>query len=431
MAQIRIPCLVPRTNKAGIVSWYWQPSATLAKAGWKPLALGKNSDAAFQAANARNREVEIWKAGGAKPRDVKQKVLSGTFGALIERYRKEVVYGIDEATGRRRIRDSTAGTYEIALKRLDAWAGKHPVGFITPARVTALRNSNARPIEKGGIGHSATFNMLKILRQIFAYAERHDIIAKGSNPAKAFDLGAPPPRSQVWEADDEAAFIAAAYDLGMPSMALAIELALYSAQREADLILFTESQIEDLEIHNDAVRRHFVGKDGKVRGWILNQIKTSDEHKNTVVRMEIPLEPKIRAKVEAAIRTNRARDRAAEPKRLLTYVLVDDLNGGRPWRKRDFCQAYRDVINHAIKATGRTNMADLVWHDLRRTRVVRLRRRGMTPAEIASITGHSPQSIHMMLKVYGPVDPTITAAAIASTLVEPTPAKPRNNRSRR
>lgn len=40
MAQIRIPCLVGKTNKAGITSWYWQPSATLARAGWKPISLG-------------------------------------------------------------------------------------------------------------------------------------------------------------------------------------------------------------------------------------------------------------------------------------------------------------------------------------------------------------------------------------------------------
>jgi hypothetical protein len=38
MAQIRIPCLVGKINKAGITSWYWQPSATLAKAGWKAIA---------------------------------------------------------------------------------------------------------------------------------------------------------------------------------------------------------------------------------------------------------------------------------------------------------------------------------------------------------------------------------------------------------
>jgi hypothetical protein len=73
----------------------------------------------------------------------------------------------------------------------------------------------------------------------------------------------------------------------------------------------------------------------------------------------------------------------------------------------------------AVKTTGRTRMNDLVWHDLRRTRVVRLRRRGMAKEMIASITGHSLNSIEMMLAVYGPIDPTITANAIVSAMEMP------------
>ncbi|KPH66360.1 hypothetical protein [Novosphingobium sp. ST904] len=52
MAKIRIPLLVGKTNKAGITSWYWQPSKTLADAGWKPISLGKDEGAALAAARA-------------------------------------------------------------------------------------------------------------------------------------------------------------------------------------------------------------------------------------------------------------------------------------------------------------------------------------------------------------------------------------------
>ena len=61
-------------------------------------------------------------------------------------------------------------------------------------------------------------------------------------------------------------------------------------------------------------------------------------------------------------------------------------------------------------------MTGLVWHDLRRTRVVRLRRRGMPKEMIATITGHSPQSLDMMLKVYGPIDRNMTFGALAASL---------------
>lgn len=426
MAQIRIPCLVPKTNKGGITSWYWQPSATLSKAGWKPVTLGKDANAAYAAAQRRNEEVEAWKAGGARPH-IKPKLQTGTVSALVDRYRREVLHGINPATRKPKIKDSTAGIYEIALKRIDAWAGKHPIAYVTPARVRALRDANAKPIDQGGMGHSATFNLLKTLRQLFAFAERCDMIAKGSNPATAFDLGAPVPRAQVWSAEDEAAFIAAAYELNLPSMALAIELALYTAQRTSDLIAFTEPQLQALDIHDELVRNRFAGpadKDGNpgaVKGWCFNQQKTSDEYAQT--EMEIPLEPMLLAKVEAAIRTNRARDRAATPKRLITHVLIDDRTG-LPWKRRAFVSAWTDILDHAATATGRAHMRDLVWHDLRRTRVVRLRRRGMPVAMIASITGHSSQSINMMLKVYGPIDPTMTAAALAGTLPDLVPPPP-------
>lgn len=166
------------------------------------------------------------------------------------------------------------------------------------------------------------------------------------------------------------------------------------------------------------MRVRLVGPDDKVMGWCFSQQKTSDDEQDTP--MEIPLEPTIRKKVEEAIRRNRAADRAATPRRLLTHVLVDDRTG-KPWTRRAFVAAWREVTDHAASATNRPHMTKLVWHDLRRTRVVRLRRRGMHPAMIASITGHSLQSINMMLKVYGPVDPTVTAAAIAGTLPDPTP----------
>lgn len=419
MASIRIPCLVAKKNKDGITSWYWQPSATLARAGWKPLTLGKDEGAAIAAARKRNDEVEAWKLGGAKPNEIKQRVQTGTVAALITRYRREVIQG-KKPDGRDMLRAKTIESYETGLKRLEAWAGQHPLAYVTPARVRALKNATATPQDKGGLGHSAAHSLLKTGRLLFAFAEKIDAIARGSNPFTSFDLGAPPPRRTIWELDDDAAFDAAAYDLNLPSLALARAVGLYSAQREGDLLAFTEAQLQPLILHDPRLHDLFAGDDDKVMGWVLEQLKTSDEYQS--VGLEIPLEVELRARVESQIRTNRARDRAADPKRLITHVVVDDRTG-LPWKKRDFITAWTKVLAHAAEKANRPKMTGLVWHDLRRTRVVRLRRRGMAPAMIASITGHSLASINMMLKVYGPVDPTMTAAAIASTL-EPRAAKP-------
>lgn len=422
MATFRIPCLVGKTNKAGITSWYWQPSATLAKAGWKPLSLGKDEELAIKAARERNALVADWKLGGIKPEEVRQRARAGTLSALIARYRREVIEGKHPSTGKPLLKPGTKGIYETGLKRLEEWAGKYPVAYITPARVRALRDANAKPREAGGLGHSAAFNLLKTGRQVFAFAENIDMIPKGSNPFGKFQFGAPPARKLIWEADDEAAFKAAAIDLGYPSMALALELAIYTAQRAGDLITFTEGQLQSIEIAEANVRNRFAQAGKPVLGWINVQEKTSDDQVD--VQLEIPFEPQLLARVQAAIAHNRARDRSATPRRLLTHVLVDDKTG-KPWTKRWFIRVWRKILDHAAKATGREHMAKLVWHDLRRTRVVRLRRRGMHPAMIAAITGHSPQSINMMLRVYGPVDPTITAAALADSLDPlPAPAEP-------
>ncbi|KPH66361.1 hypothetical protein [Novosphingobium sp. ST904] len=321
------------------------------------------------------------------------------------------------ASGRPLLKPNTVKTYKPALRRLEEWAGKHPVAFVTAARVTALRKAVARPIADGGLGHAGAHHLLKTLRLVMAFAESEDIIPKGSNPATSFGLGAPPSRKVIWTPEDDAAFDAAAYDLGLPSMALARELALFTAQRESDLIAFTEGQLTELEIFDRGTRELLAGEDGKVMGWTFAQEKTSDDDADTW--MEIPIEPKLLVKVNAALRRNRARDRAAEPRRLLSYVIVDEDNDGIPFNERRFIRRWNKVIDHAVKTTGRKSMENLVWHDLRRTRVVRLRRRKMPKEMIASITGHSLAAIEAMLKVYGPVDPTITAAAIASSLDTP------------
>ncbi len=416
MATITYEFLRSFTNKAGVTSYRWEPSKLLVAAGWAPLKLGKDKPKALTDCEARNAAVAAWRAGGAPPiaADITPARQAGTLAALIARYRREWVDGHDPLTGRRRIAASTAKGYATALVRLEEWAGADQLAAITPKRVGELRDTHGRPREAGGLGHAATLALLKQLRQLFAFAESCDLIATGANPATKFKLGAVPARDEVWEADDEGAFIAAAYALGMPSMALAIELAIYTAQREEDLIRWTEHQLAPLNIHEPALVAR-LGTGGIVTGWVMAQGKGGTP-------MGIALEPVILAKVQAAIRTNRARDRAAVPPRLLTYVLVDDATG-RPWTMRAFIKAWHRVIDHAVTATGRAGMQGLVWHDLRRTRVVRMRRRGMHPATIAALTGHALKSIEMMLKVYGPIDPTSTAAAIASMLPElPRPA---------
>ena len=67
-----------------------------------------------------------------------------------------------------------------------------------------------------------------------------------------------PPRAQVWELEDDAAFDAAAHELGFPGMALARELALFTAQRQSDLLAFTEHQLAALDILDSFGQRSLI-----------------------------------------------------------------------------------------------------------------------------------------------------------------------------
>lgn len=417
MAQIHIPCLVGKKNKGGITSWYWQPSATLARAGWKPLTLGKDESAAITTARKRNAEVENWKSGGAKPVEVKKREQTGTFAALLARYEREVIDGRD-AAGNWIIARSTARTYRTSMKRLAAWAGEYPVAYITPQRVKNLRKAMMDP--KTGVGHHAAHQCLKQGRQVFAFAESEDITAKGSNPFANFNLAAPPPRDVIWSPPVREAMIFAAYDQGQPSMALAIMLGFATGQREQDYLAMGQRQYVVIPEHKmqpeDWRTLQAMSPDGVVRGIRLRQHKTK-------AWVEVPVTGLVRWAIEANIATATARG--------ATTVLLDDTRqpteagataatyhgaAGQTRFQRDFAEIREWAIATAT-GEGDTDLADelatIEYRDLRRTCVVYLGELGLDAHLITGITGHDIDETQRILKTYMPRTTARAARAIA------------------
>lgn len=418
MAQIQIPCLVSRTNKAGITSWYWQPSAALAKAGWKAIPLGKSQSAAIDAAQKRNEEIDAWRAGGAAPRDVKKREKAGTFGALLQAYEKNVIDGLDPATKKRRIAASTARTYRTSLRRLRAWAGDFPMAYITKARVKTLRNALLHPTN--GVGHHAAHQCLKLGRQVFAYAESEDMIAPGANPFLNFGLAAPPPREVIWSPDAREAMILAAYECGKPSMALAIMLGFATGQREADLLGLVHRSYVALPQHKmqpeDYRTLAGLASDGVPRGLRVRQNKTK-------AWVEIPVVGLVRWALEANIADARTRG--------TTMVLLDDTRhdpeagqppatytdkAGQTRFQRDFAEVREWAAVYAL-GDGAEELAEelatLQFSDLRRTCVVYLGELGLDAHLIAGVTGHDIDETQRILKTYMPRTTGRAARAIA------------------
>jgi hypothetical protein len=102
-------------------------------------------------------------SGGRSP--ASRRTPKGTLAALIEKYRREVMAGTRE-NGAPLLASTTRKTYGTALKRLEIWAGKHPLAFITRARVKVLKRDDARD----RLGHHAAHATLKMGRVLFAFA---------------------------------------------------------------------------------------------------------------------------------------------------------------------------------------------------------------------------------------------------------------------
>ncbi len=151
-------------------------------------------------------------------------------------------------------------------------------------------------------------------------------------------------------------------------LAWALDLALWTGQRQGDLLKLSWTQVRD--------------------GWlVLRQGKTK-------ARVGIPLTGTFGAIVEGI------------PKRATT-ILTN--SRGLPWTESGFRASWSKAFNE-------TGLSDLHFNDLRGTAVVNLADAKCSIPEIASITGHKLKSVHGILERYW--SPTQTQAANAVAKIE-------------
>lgn len=404
-----LPQYLSAKKTAGGIRYYWTPSPALARAGWKGMTLPRDLSDAIKAAERQNEAVEIWKAGGARPATIKKHVKAQTLGALIQRYRTERLPQLAASTRK------TDGT---ALNRLDAWGGDMALHLITRASVRALRDGMMAPMDQGGVGHHAAFQTLKTGRTLFSWANRLELFHE--NPFTSFDLGQPPARDQMWETEESAAFAAAADALGFPGMSLAVALAEYTGQREADLIALEESQWREVKNLDRQTHGELEGEDGRVMGIFIRQGKTRRW-------VGIPVSGDMRARIEAQIGANNRR--AAETGVICKRLLVNDqpnthendTRSGPVWTQRNFIRVWSNIRDGAIEAAMKKQdhdlaerLADLQFRDFRRTCVVRLGELGLEDQLIAAITGHKLETVKRILETYMPRTTKMAARAIAA-----------------
>jgi integrase len=150
---------------------------------------------------------------------------------------------------------------------------------------------------------------------------------------------------RVWSEENEAAFMREA----SPPLRLALMLALWTGQRQGDLLRLPWSA------YNGSVIRLKQGKTG--------------------ARVTVP----VGAPLKAALDATRKRG---------PLILMN--TRGVPWTANGFSASWR-------KACTAARISGLTFHDLRGTAVLRLSLAGCTVPEIATITGHSLRDVQVIL----------------------------------
>lgn len=336
----RTPHLRPRKRRGGKTRWYWVPSASVERLGFQLVRLSDSPARAVLEAQERNLEVDEYRHKLA--RGLFDGAPAGSVRALIGHYMTHGDFLLLAETTRR----DYAARLDIIAKRI----GDATVRDVTPAIVQELKLAYAdRP--------SQANHVLRVLRLLLSFARRQGMIQL--NPAASFRQYREPPRRQVWKHADEQRFLA----MCGPEIALVFMLAIYTAQRQADLLALPWSAYDGEVI---------VLRQGKTGAWV-----------------DVP----VTARLHRAL---------AETQRKSPIICT---RNGRPWKG--------DHFRHCFKAAmTRAGIADRRFQDLRRTAVVRLAEAGCTVPEIASVTGHSIDTTQKIIETYLPRTRRLAQAAI-------------------
>jgi integrase len=184
-----------------------------------------------------------------------------------------------------------------------------------------------------------------VLTRVLAWSLNRGLIDK--NPCeKGGKLHKSNRADKIWSAGDEAAFLARAPE----HLALAFHMAIWTAQRQGDLLAMTWSAYT-----------------GEYIRW---------QQQKTGVRVEVPILEPLKSLLDA---------RRGKP---LETILQTTRN--TRWTTTGFQTSWRKVCIDA-------GIRGVTFHDLRGTAVTRLAVAGATEAQIAALTGHSTRDVRSIL----------------------------------
>lgn len=447
--EIDIPFLRTRRGAGGRVMFYWIPSATLQRAGWKAQALGVDQALAMRQAEVINAKVAEWRQGKIKPAGIRKAIAPQTFGAAIRRYRASDRF--------RELKPQTQRVYADALGKLEAWAGDYRIDQITTKAVQALYDALRRPSAEEPVdrwkARTIVMDWNASLGGAFAEARTGEIVAAFTAAVKTATPAAPAEAQKIFvgdiaritngratKAEAKQLFdwlFAAGERLHTAGRVMRVMSSLWKFMAADDIVpresLSPSALVRKKAPINRRVRWSSAALDAAVaacatyvdgngdprprlslatamllahelgqreadilalqwRQWdgtniVLTQQKTGEQLQvKATMRLREHLEA-LKAETEAA-------------RFALTHIVINE-ETGRRYRTGNFQHKLRQTLDWAIEQ-GADELGGLEYRDFRRTAVVNMGEIGMEVNWIASVSGHRLGTTQKILEIYLP-----------------------------
>jgi integrase len=288
----------------------------------------------------------------------------GTVGGLIDLFERSVEFT--------QLAPRTRLDYAKQLKLIRAEFGSMPIAALPDPRARGIFKEWRNRLAERSV-RQADYAWV-VLARVFSVAKEYGKITV--NPCEKGGRIYQADRSEkVWTDEHEAAFMT----LAPPHLRLALQLALWTGQRQGDLLRLTWGNYDGKTIR-------------------LRQGKTG-------ARVVIPVGAPLRAMLD----DEKAKKRGA--------MILLTLEGTR-WTADGFRSSWR-------KACAAAGVEGVSFHDLRGTAVTRLSLEEATPQEIATITGLSLADVSAILDAhYLHRDPALAEKAVKRLEARTVPSKP-------
>jgi integrase len=265
-----------------------------------------------------------------------RKPTAGTLMTLIAEFKASPEF--------RRLSQSSVKSYLFYIELIEDEFGDLPLAALADRRIRGefkkWRDRFAHTPRKADYAWST-------LSRILSFSKDRGLIA--SNPCeRGGRLYSADRTDRVWHDEDVAAFLA----IANPELALAMMLALWTGQRQGDLLRLPWSAYDGSQIR-------------------LRQSKTGR-------RVTLPVGEPLRILLDRTVRRG---------------PLILATTRGKPWTSDGFRTSW-------AKACAKAGIAGLTFHDLRGSAVVRLALADATVPQIATFTGHSLRDVEAILDAH-------------------------------